>query len=82
MRALFLEQATPRESKGSGSELTLRGRVKSREITSSITSLAHTLDMIVVAEYVEEEEQKEVLHEIGCNCYQGLLYSKAIPIEK
>ena len=53
-----------------------------REITSSITSLAHTLDMIVVAEYVEEEEQKEVLHEIGCNCYQGFLYSKAIPIEK
>lgn len=53
-----------------------------REIVSSITALAHTLDMTVVAEYVETEEQKELLHEIGCNCYQGFLYSKAVPVDK
>ena len=49
-----------------------------REIVSSITKLATSLGMTVIAEYVETEEQRETLHEIGCDCYQGYLYSAAV----
>lgn len=40
--------------------------------------LSSTLNLMVLAEYVETEEQKEVLHGIGCDCYQGNLYSPAV----
>ncbi len=53
-----------------------------REIISSITQLADALSLSVLAEYVETEEHREELHEIGCDCYQGYLYSKAEPLEK
>ncbi len=49
-----------------------------REIIQSITQLASSLDLTVLAEYVETEEQRAVLHEIGCDCYQGYLYSPAV----
>ena len=50
----------------------------SREIISSIVGLASTLNLTVLAEYVETEQQRDALHEIGCNNYQGYLYSPAI----
>ena len=53
-----------------------------REIVSSITSLAASLNLTVLAEFVETEEQREILHSIGCDCYQGYLYSPAIFLEK
>lgn len=53
-----------------------------REIISSITQLASSLRLTVLAEFVETEEQREVLHEIGCDCYQGYLYSPAVPLDK
>lgn len=49
-----------------------------REIISSITNLSSTLSLLVLAEYVETEEEREVLHEIGCDYYQGYLYSPAV----
>ncbi|MBO4897061.1 MAG: PTS sugar transporter subunit IIC/EAL domain-containing protein [Clostridia bacterium] len=49
-----------------------------KEIIQSITSLAESLNLSVIAEYVETEEQKEALHETGCDIYQGYLYSPAI----
>ena len=54
----------------------------SREIISSIVSLADSIELVVLAEYVENEEQRELLHEIGCDCYQGYLYSPAVPLEE
>ena len=54
----------------------------SREIISSILSLSATLSLTVVAEYVETEEQRDALHELGCNCYQGYLYSPAVFLDK
>ncbi len=48
-----------------------------REIILSLTQLAATLHLTVLAEYVETEEQRSALHEIGCDCYQGYLYAKA-----
>ncbi|MFL0194147.1 EAL domain-containing protein [Clostridium sp. WILCCON 0269] len=48
-------------------------------IIESIIFLGKLLNYSVIAEYVEEEEQISVLHELGCNRYQGHLYSKALP---
>ncbi|MBQ9493328.1 MAG: PTS sugar transporter subunit IIC/EAL domain-containing protein [Oscillibacter sp.] len=49
-----------------------------REIVASITRLADSLNLTVLAEYVETEAQRETLHHIGCDCYQGYLYSPAV----
>ncbi len=51
-----------------------------REIIASILKLAESLHMTVIAEFVETEEQRETLKEIGCDCYQGWLYSPAAPL--
>ena len=48
------------------------------EIISSIAQLASTLDLTVIAEFVETEEERDTLHEIGCDCYHGYLYSPAV----
>jgi EAL domain-containing protein (putative c-di-GMP-specific phosphodiesterase class I) len=36
----------------------------------------------VVAEFVEEQEQKEILQELGCELFQGYLFSKPYHLEK
>lgn len=53
-----------------------------REIISSITGLAASLNLTVLAEFVETEEQRETLHSIGCDYYQGYLYSPAVFLDK
>lgn len=53
-----------------------------RNIISSIVDLGKTLGYSVLAEFVETSEQREILHELGCNQYQGYLYSKAIPYDE
>lgn len=50
-----------------------------RNIISSIVFLGKSLNYSVIAEYVENEQQRQILHELGCNKYQGYLYSKAVP---
>ena len=50
-----------------------------RNIISSIVYLSRSINCNVLAEYVEREEQRTILHELGCDHYQGFLYSKAIP---
>ena len=50
------------------------------EIVSSIVSLASSIDMLVLAEHVETEQQREELHRLGCDCYQGYLYSPAVMV--
>lgn len=52
-----------------------------RSIISSIVYLSKSLDCSVVAEHVEVEEQKEALFELGCEKYQGFLYSKPLPLD-
>ena len=49
-----------------------------REIITSIVKLAKNLNMTVLAEYVDTESKREELHNIGCNYYQGYLYSPAV----
>ena len=53
-----------------------------REIISSIVGLSATLNLTVLAEFVETEQEREILHEIGCDCYQGWLYSPAVFLDK
>ena len=53
-----------------------------REIISSIVQLSESLHMDVIAEFVETEEQREELHQLGCDCYQGWLYSPAVPLDQ
>ena len=53
-----------------------------REIVASIVKLANSLHMTVLAEYVETAQQREALHAIGCDVYQGYLYSPAVFLEE
>ncbi len=54
---------------------------RSREIVASIVKLSETMDFEVIAEYVETEDQKLLLEELGCKLYQGYLYSPVIPLD-
>jgi diguanylate cyclase (GGDEF)-like protein len=49
------------------------------EIVRTITMLAHTLNMSVVAEGVETEQQMEILKKLGCEFGQGYLFSRPLP---
>ena len=48
------------------------------EIVDSIIGMAHTLDILVVAEGVESEEQLSILKEKGCDFIQGYFFSKPL----
>jgi lactose/cellobiose-specific phosphotransferase system IIC component len=48
------------------------------EIIASVVQLARALDMRVVAEYVETPEQQALLEQLGCDVFQGYLYSPAL----
>lgn len=53
-----------------------------QEIVASVVGLAQKLNVKVIAEYVETEEQRDKLKELGCFGYQGYLYSKPIRIDE
>lgn len=55
---------------------------RSRDIIASIIYLAQSLDFVVLAEYVETEQQRSALEEIGCLLYQGFYYSPALPLDE
>jgi diguanylate cyclase (GGDEF)-like protein len=46
-----------------------------RVVVRSIIDTAHTLGLRVVAEGVEDEQQRQFLHEIGCDRIQGYAFS-------
>jgi EAL domain-containing protein (putative c-di-GMP-specific phosphodiesterase class I) len=48
-------------------------------ISGAIIVMAHGLGLQVVAEGVETPEQADLLHELGCDCVQGYLYSTPVP---
>ena len=59
----------------------LKANPRCREIISSIVFLSRSLGFTVCAEFVETEEQRRILADIGCTVYQGYLYSPALPRE-
>jgi diguanylate cyclase (GGDEF)-like protein/PAS domain S-box-containing protein len=52
-----------------------------RTIVRTIITMAHSLDINVIAEGVETAEQKQLLLDNGCTYYQGYLFSKPVPID-
>jgi diguanylate cyclase (GGDEF)-like protein/PAS domain S-box-containing protein len=51
-------------------------------IVRTIVAMARSLDIAVIAEGVETEEQRQLLHKNGCTHYQGYLFGKPVPIEQ
>jgi diguanylate cyclase (GGDEF)-like protein/PAS domain S-box-containing protein len=48
---------------------------------SAIVTLAHSMNLNVVAEGVETEDQSSLLRMLGCDEMQGFLFSKPLPCE-
>ncbi|MFT3801438.1 MAG: EAL domain-containing protein [Burkholderiaceae bacterium] len=48
-------------------------------IVSAIISMAHTLDLEVIAEGVETIDQLSILRDLGCDQFQGFLVSPPVP---
>ena len=51
-------------------------------IARTIIGLAQSLGLAVIAEGVETEAQRELLARYGCDCFQGHLFCKALPIDE
>jgi diguanylate cyclase (GGDEF)-like protein len=52
---------------------------KASSMLSAVVSLAHTLDLGVIAEGIEEREQLERLQQLGPLAGQGYLFSRPVP---
>jgi len=52
-----------------------------RELTRAIIAMAHNLNMLVIAEGVEERYQEDFIRTAQCNYAQGYLYGKAVPAD-
>ncbi|MDH3459430.1 MAG: bifunctional diguanylate cyclase/phosphodiesterase [Burkholderiaceae bacterium] len=47
-----------------------------RAVVEAVLKLAHTIGLKVVAEGVENEKQREILLQLGCDEFQGYLFAK------
>jgi len=50
-------------------------------ITAATIAMAHHLQLEVVAEGVESDEQRGFLLRLGCDGFQGFVFSRAVPPE-
>lgn len=73
----YLQQNVFEEVKLDGSLVKQLMNKRSENIVLGIMQLAESLHFKVVAEFVETEEQRDVLARLGCDIYQGYLYGKA-----
>jgi len=53
-----------------------------KAIVKTIIAMAQSLDLEVIAEGVETAEQRQILLDMGCENFQGYLFSKPLPIEQ
>ena len=51
---------------------------RGRNMVDSIVTIAHNLDLHVVAEGVEQADQIEILKKLNCETVQGYYYSKPL----
>lgn len=51
-------------------------------IAKMVVALADSMGLGVVAEGVETEAQRDALSALGCNAYQGYLFSRPLPIDQ
>ncbi len=63
-------------------DLDAKDKTFSRALVETITSLARSLKLEVVAEGVETEAQCVLLRKLGCQVGQGYYFAKPIPAEK
>ncbi len=59
----------------------LRDEPWSRQVVSSIVTLAGSLGLRVIAEGVSQPVQHEILRELGCGYAQGFLFSRPVPLD-
>jgi EAL domain-containing protein (putative c-di-GMP-specific phosphodiesterase class I) len=59
----------------------ITNNVSDQAIVRTIIAMTQTLNLNVIAEGVETEEQRQILFDNGCYCYQGYLFGKPIPID-
>jgi diguanylate cyclase (GGDEF) domain len=57
-------------------------KLNNTRVINSIISLAHSLNLTITAEGIEERNQYEQLKEGGCDFIQGYYFSKPLEIEK
>ena len=62
--------------------ITMTENADSMMIVSTIISLAHSLNLKVIAEGVETDEQSRLLRLMKCDQVQGYLFSKPLPFEQ
>jgi PAS domain S-box-containing protein len=55
---------------------------ESRKIIAAVVGLGHSLDLVTVAEGIEDIAQAAMLVRMGCDRGQGWLYGKPVPAEK
>jgi EAL domain-containing protein (putative c-di-GMP-specific phosphodiesterase class I) len=55
---------------------------KDAAITANLTSLAHALGLLAIAEGIESEGQLASVRELGCDLAQGFLFAKPIPADE
>ncbi len=48
------------------------------EIITSIVDLCKVMDVDIVVEFIEDEEQVEILRGLGCSIFQGYLFSRPL----
>lgn len=53
-----------------------------RAIARSVVDLANNLDMVSIAEGIEQQEQQDILQELGCRYVQGFLYSRPVSADQ
>lgn len=55
---------------------------RNSDIIASIVYLGQSLHFKIIAEYVEDEAQRDELKRLGCDAFQGYLYSKPICLDE
>ncbi len=74
----YLREIPIRELKVDQSFVSKISGAKEASLVKTIIDIAKNFNLITVAEGVEEEYQREYLMELGCDLYQGFLFSKPL----
>lgn len=60
----------------------LKENSRGKSILKFIVDMAKNLEMVTVAEGVEDQEQVKILSDIGCDYAQGFIYSKPVTLRE